>query len=685
TAAAALARLAQGDIALLVLDYVLPGGLTGLAFYADLRAAGHALPVIMVTGQSNEATVIEALRLGVNDFITKSREYLDYLPEAVARVLTQVRTARRLAESEQRFRALVQHVADGILVVDTAGRVAYASPAVARILGAVPTHLAGTGATLLHPDELAPMQRQFAALRAAPGATARTTLRLRHRDGGWRHVEATLTNLLAEPGVGGIVCTLHDVTARSALEAQLAHQAFHDALTGLPNRALFTDRLAHALARAARHGETLAVLFCDLDRFKVVNDSLGHAAGDRVLIAVAERLRRCVRADDTVARLGGDEFVILLEGLADSGEAVRVADRIAAALADAVPVPASTPPDVFISASVGIAVATPDHDTATDLLRDADVALYRAKQQGAPRYALFDPLMHAAAAERLALETDLRRAIGPGACAEFLLHYQPIVDLAGGQVAAVEALVRWRHPARGLVAPAAFIPLAEETGLILPLGRWGLETACRRVQAWSGGPGATPPALHVNLSPRQFAQPDLVAAVARVLAATGLPPARLTLEITETVLMAEAAVTTEKLRALTALGVRLAIDDFGTGYSSLAYLQRLPVDTLKIDRAFFQAGGRNRAIVRAVTELAHGLGLAVTAEGLETAEQVAGARAAGCDHGQGYHFARPLPPEAVAALWAGGRQGPLPAAGDAARPLTTTRGADPVGQPPRPG
>jgi diguanylate cyclase (GGDEF)-like protein len=455
--------------------------------------------------------------------------------------------------------------------------------------------------------------------------------------------------------------TEQDVLAAFAEHASLAltdarnfedamHQAFHDSLTGLPNRALFMDRLDHALLHARRHGETIAVLFLDLDRFKVVNDSLGHLVGDHLLSAVATRIQACVRDEDTVARLGGDEFTVLLENVAEGDEAVRVAGRIASALGDAFRLGGL---EVFVTASVGIALNTPNHDDGTALLRDADVAMYRAKPGGRSRYEIFDPSMNVAALERLALESDLHHAVGPGGCAEFQVHYQPLVELASGRVAGLEALVRWRHPRRGLLAPGAFVALAEETGLIVPLGRWVLREACRQARAWQGVAGGHRLLMNVNLSARQLQDPDLATEVARTLAETGLAPNCLELEITESVLMSDAESSGRALAALQGLGVRLAIDDFGTGYSSLAYLKHLPVDTLKIDRSFVAGVARDpadAAIVGAVVTLARALGLAVTAEGVETAAELAHLQGLGCDRGQGYYFARPLPPEAATAL-----------------------------------
>jgi EAL domain-containing protein (putative c-di-GMP-specific phosphodiesterase class I) len=375
-----------------------------------------------------------------------------------------------------------------------------------------------------------------------------------------------------------------------------------------------------------------------------------------VLRAVAARLQGVLRDGDTLARLGGDEFAVLLEDVADLPAVLRVAELLGAAFTTPVSV-AGRP--LGAVASIGIALCSAE-DAPADLLRFADVALYRAKAAGGAGYAVFYPGMNAAALERLDLEHDLRQAVAQQA---LVLHYQPIVDLTSGHVVGVEALVRWPHPTRGLVVPGRFIPLAEETGLIVPLGRWVLAAACRQLVAWQVAyPRVAAPRLNVNLSARQFRHPELVADVAAMLAETGLPPGQLQLEVTETVAMAQADAAIATIEALQGLGVRLAIDDFGTGYSSLAYLQRLPVDTLKIDQAFFEAGERNRAIVRAVTALAQALGMAVTAEGLETAEQVAGAQAAGCDRGQGYFFARPLPAEAATALWAAGLQYPLPTA-----------------------
>jgi diguanylate cyclase (GGDEF)-like protein len=428
---------------------------------------------------------------------------------------------------------------------------------------------------------------------------------------------------------------------------QLARQAFRDPLTGLPNRALFMDRLSHALTRTERRGEQLAVLFLDLDRFKVVNDSLGHSVGDQLLIGVSQRLSACLRPEDTIARLGGDEFAILLEDVKDDKAPTAVADRLTSELQQPFAVEGR---EVVITISIGIAMSTARRITPEDILRDADLAMYHAKGKGKARYEIFDKSMNAPAQERLDLELDLRNAVTRE---EFTLHYQPVVDLLTGRITEVEALVRWRHPQRGLLFPADFVDLSEETGLIVPLGHWVLHEACRQTRQWQLAAPGTSLTISVNLSARQLQQPALVEEIAAVLQDTRLDPGALRLEITETVVMHDAPTTLAKLEALKALGVQLAIDDFGTGYSSLGYLKRFPVDTLKIDRSFVKGIGgdvEDSAIVRAVITVAKSLNLSVTAEGIETAEQLEQLRALGCDHGQGYFFAKPLASDRVPAL-----------------------------------
>ena len=465
---------------------------------------------------------------------------------------------------------------------------------------------------------------------------------------GIAEVHSWMVALLLLPAGALYQALNHHVRLRREAEARLVYQAYHDPLTGLPNRALLLDRLGQALARAGRRGEPVALLFLDLDRFKRVNDGLGHAAGDRLLVAVGERLRACARAGDTVARLGGDEFTLLLEGLTDAAEAEAVAAAVAAALE--APVVLDGQP-VAVTASIGVALAGPGGAEPAGLLRDADVAMYRAKARGKARVEVFDAAMAAGARERVAFEADLRQAVERG---ELRLAYQPIVELATGRVVGAEALARWAHPARGVVLPDAFVPLAEETGLIVPLGRWVLAEACRQGRAWQDR-FPTPPTVSVNLSPRQFQQPGLVEEVAAALRSTGLAPDRLQLEITEGAVMADADGAVATLRQLRGLGVRLAIDDFGTGYSSLGYLQRFPIDLLKVDRRFVAGLGRDAgdtAIVEAVVGLAHALRLRVVAEGVETVEQAGRLRELGCELGQGYHFGRPAAAEAMAALMA---------------------------------
>ncbi|HEV2814097.1 MAG TPA: EAL domain-containing protein [Solirubrobacteraceae bacterium] len=432
---------------------------------------------------------------------------------------------------------------------------------------------------------------------------------------------------------------------------ELVHQAFHDALTGLPNRALFRDRTQQALARAHNRRKPatgrVAVLFADLDDFKAVNDSLGHGAGDELLREVAKRLSTTLRVEDTIARLGGDEFAILLEDLPDARAAEATAGRLLAALTAPIRLPTSDS-DVVARASIGVALSHSPDDTAEDLLRDADAAMYAAKNGGRNRHRVFQSDMHERALERFALEGELRRAIETD---ELTLDYQPVLELATRRIVAVEALVRWRHPERGIVPPNDFIPTAEETGLIVPLGRWVLQHACRCAKTLQGLPGVSPGlVMSVNLSPRQFHDPNLVADVAASIEAAGIDATTLVLEITESLLTADLDSTAATLGELKALGVRLAIDDFGTGYSTLSYLRRFPIDILKLDRELIEAGsGPDAKLMKAIVGLGRSLDLATVAEGIERPEQEAELRELGCDLGQGFLFARPMDEEHLVA------------------------------------
>ncbi len=454
-----------------------------------------------------------------------------------------------------------------------------------------------------------------------------------------------------------LIGVMTDVTERRALEEQLRHQALHDPLTGLPNRALLLDRLTHALERADRRGRCVGVLFLDLDDFKVVNDSLGHEAGDRMLVGAAERLATCLRPGDTLARLGGDEYVALLEDVRGREEATGVAERMAEALREPFSLGAHEEEEVFVSASIGVALGNAGEDlhggSSDDLLRRADMAMYEAKRKGKAHHEVFEQRMDPPTLGRLRMGTDLRRAIERG---EFRVHYQPEVSLRTGRIVGFEALVRWEHPEQGLVPPARFIPVAEETGMIVQMGRWVLEEACRQAKAWHDlQPGGLPLVMSVNLSARQFGHPDLVRDVAHALRKSGLAPNSLVLEITESVVMDDARYTVDTLGELKALGVGLAVDDFGTGYSSLSYLKRFPVDFLKVDRSFVDGLGEDPedvVLVSGIVDLAHALGLTVVAEGVETEYQLELLRAMGCNLAQGYHFTRPMPGEQVEAFLA---------------------------------
>jgi diguanylate cyclase (GGDEF)-like protein/PAS domain S-box-containing protein len=559
-----------------------------------------------------------------------------------------------IVESEERFRTLVQNSSDIITILDADGTVRYVSPAVERVTGYMPEEQVGTNAFgSVHPDDMEQALNTFAEVLKSAGLHPPLEFRVTHKDGSWRYLEHVVNNLLDDPVVRGVVVNSWDLTERKALEEQLSYQAFHDPLTGLANRALFMDRLQHALTRANRRGSNVAVLFSDLDNFKVINDSLGHEVGDQLLVAVAERLKTCLRPEDTAARLGGDEFTILVEDISSVGEVVQIAERIAEILQ---PPFALEDQEVFATVSTGIAFIRTAQEQPADLLRHADLAMYRAKRRGKARYEVFEPSMDAKVVERLMLETGLRRAL---VRQQFKVYYQPIVALENGKVAGVEALVRWEHPKRGLLLPEEFLSVAEETGLIVRIGQWVLREAVKQARIWQEDYPSIPPfTISVNLSTREFFHPELVA---EVLGESEIDPASLQLEITEGAMTTNGTSSADHtLRNLKHMGVKLAIDDFGLGYSSLSYLKRFPVDFLKVDRSFIAGLGRepngvsikDTEIVKAMIELTHALGLRVIAEGVETSEQLAQLRNMECDLVQGNYFSEPLPSEAMSVILA---------------------------------
>ena len=560
------------------------------------------------------------------------------------------------AQRSAQFRSLVHNASDLITVVGVQGSIRYQSPSASKLVGVTSEALLGTDyLDVVDPEDRQLLEIVFAGLVGSPGGSTTAEYRVRHTDGSSRFVESIVSNLLDDSTVKGLVLNTRDVTERKNLEEELAHQAFHDSLTGLSNRAVFRDRLDHALGLSIRHERSLAVLLLDLDSFKTVNDSLGHNVGDELLVAVGARIEGCARSSDTVARLGGDEFVVLLEEDVDERRSRSVATRMLKVLAEPFEV---SDREVFIGASVGIAVSDGGSVDADELIRNADTAMYAAKAAGRGRYEIFQPAMHVRALERFEVQADLRRALGR---AEFRLQYQPIVDFATGAIQGVEALIRWMHPSRGLLPPGDFIDAAEETGLIVPMGMWVLEEACRQTVTWREEyPQAASLWVSVNLSTRQLLESDLVARVREVLERSGLNPSALVLEITEGSLLQGVAETIEKLRGLKSLGVRLAIDDFGTGSSSLGHLRQFPIDVLKIDKSFVDeiatTGSEGPALVRAVVDLAKTLQLETVAEGIEEIEQLTELRSAGCLSGQGFLFARPLQPGAMGPLLQRGAQ-----------------------------
>jgi len=590
------------------------------------------------------------------------------------------RIRRQLAERDQLFHLISENAADMIALVDSDGRRLYNSPAYLKVLGYSPEDLKGTSSIeQIHPDDR-PRVLKAAEKARLTGRGERMEYRVRHKDGSWRTLESTASPIRNAKGqTDKLVIVNRDITERKRAEEMLAHNAFHDGLTNLPNRALFLDRLQHALTVSKRHSNyKFAVLLIDVDEFKIINDSLGHPAGDELLIQIGQRLKDGVRRADTVsrpridgvpvrpandatlARLGGDEFAVLLDDIRDPIEAVRVAERVQAELASPFAV---NQQEIVISASIGIASSTSPHTQAEDLLRDADIAMYRAKRAGKARCEVSDPAMHANAVKRLRLETDLRKALEQG---EFRVYYQPIVWLQTGKIAGFEALTRWQRP-EGILSPIEFIAVAEEIGLIIPMNRQLLREACQHLQSWqSEFPSSPPLTMSVNMTSMEFAQPDLASEIRKSLEQTGVDPGCLQLEIIETIAMGDAEKSGHVLAQLKALGVRLSIDEFGTGYSSLSRLRRIPVDTLKIDRAFIlnmDSDPENREMVRAIIMLAHNLGLKVVAEGTETEEQINLLKQLNCEMAQGYFFSRPADDQAMLRLLASSRSAGAASAG----------------------
>ncbi|MEH1906968.1 GGDEF domain-containing response regulator [Nostoc sp.] len=559
-----------------------------------------------------------------------------------------------LAHRQQEFKALVENAPDIISRFNTQLRYVYVNPAIEKVTGiSAETFIGKTNAELNLPSEFCGIydHKLQQVLQTKQETEFECSLAIAWET---KHYHTRLVPELASDGsVYSVLSIARNITALKLAQAQLIHDAFHDQLTGLPNRALFLERVERALTSAKRRVDYIfAVLFLDLDRFKVVNDSLGHMVGDQLLTALARTLENCLRAGDTVARLGGDEFTILLDNLTNIDDVTNVVERIHESLTSAFKLNGN---EVFTTVSIGIALSNASYNRPEELLRDADIAMYHAKTSGKGRHQIFDSTMHTEVRKLLELEMDLRRAIERQ---EFQIHYQPIVLLENHKIIGFEALVRWQHPQQGLVFPDSFIPLAEETGLILPIGYWVLREACRQMHAWQRQFPVDPPlTISVNISTKQFSEPGLIEKINQIVQETDLESSNLKLEITESVLMGNIQLASFMILQLQQMNIQLHLDDFGTGYSSLSYLHRFPSSTLKIDRSFIAkigADGENLKIIQAIISLAQSLNKDVIAEGVETVEQLAQLRAMKCKYAQGYFFYKPLNSKSIERLMASG-------------------------------
>lgn len=667
----ARALLASGGYDVCVVDHHVDRA-TGIGIVTSARADGVEIPFILVTDQADREVDLAAMRAGVSDLLVRGSVEAPVLERSIRYAIQESLTVRSLRESEGRFRSVIESASDAVLLIADDGQITGWNHSAEAIFDQDKSGFTSMSVfSLLAPPNDVPdatMEGLLNCIEATSGPTSPYETCGRRRDGSVFPIELALSRWNTTGGRCWSA-VVRDVTERKLLEAQLTRQAFHDPLTGLANRGLFRNRVEHALARISRRTGSIAVLFLDLDDFKKVNDTLGHGAGDELLNLVAGRISGCVRPTDTVARLGGDEFAILLEEAHGPEAAMIVAERLLARLERPFGLAAR---DVNIRASVGLAITTSSATKVDELLRNADMAMYAAKGAGKGRYAVFEDGMHAALLERVELEDELRLAVAsaerelsegeelpPSAAAapagRLTVHYQPIVELATGRIHGFEALVRWVHPKRGMLAPALFVPLAEETGLVSALGHYVLATACSQISAWQRQFGRPDLTVSVNLSGRQLEDRGLFGMVAKCVAGSGLESGRLTLEIAERALVDHHRGALDVLDRLRALGVRIAVDDFGTGYSSLAYLQDLAVDVLKIDRSFLRRVGEERGdgLLRAIVAMGHHLGMEVVAEGIEAAEHASAATGAACDLGQGFHFARPMPAEQAATLMGG--------------------------------
>jgi len=646
-------RLCAGGVGAVLLDLTLPDS-HGIETFDKLHQAVPRVPILILSEVDAEEMARQTVERGAADYLTKDQ--LDgYRLSRVVRAMLDCKALESKQLENEAAAETLDSIGEAVLRVDSDLKIMYLNHAAEKMTGWRRDEARGlalqevlrlsdgvSGAAFADAVRIA-----LPADVAAPAASIGTNVILVRRDGSECEIEIKLALLRDHVGsVTGTVVSFNDVSKSRAISLQLAHSAEHDALTDLPNRALFGDRLAQAISLAERQRKQLAVMFVDLDRFKEVNDSMGHLVGDKLLQSVAGRLQACVRRSDTVSRIGGDEFVILLSQVERAEDAAFSARKILRSLGAPHLIGELS---LDISTSIGISAYPADGDNAETLMNRADHAMYEAKQRGRNNYQFFQHAMHVRLAERQSLESDLRCALGRK---EFLLHYQPKINLQTGKITGVEGLLRWLHPERGMISPAQFIPIAEECGLILSVGRWVLLEACRQAQAWRNeGLGNVP--IAVNVSACEFGARDFLSAVRAALIATGMEPQNLELELTESVLMADAETAVFTLSALKAMGVRLAIDDFGTGYSSFTYLRRFPIDTLKIHQSFVHDianDPRDAAIVISMVDIGKGLKHRVVAEGIETRDQLSFLQCHGCDEGQGYYFSRPVTAEQTGKL-----------------------------------